>query len=39
MKITRAFEWHVEGEIVNENPEFLPIPAGYVEQMKRDVLE
>lgn len=38
MKITKAFDWHVEGEIIDENPACLEIDPRYVDRMKEDIL-
>ena len=39
MKITKAFDWHVEGDIIDENPPVVEIDPSYVENMKRDIIE
>lgn len=39
MKITRALDWHVEAEIVDECPPDLQVDPAYVQNMKRDILE
>lgn len=30
MKITNAFDWHIEGEIIDENPAIIEIDPAYV---------
>jgi hypothetical protein len=39
MRISKALDWHIEGEIIDENPPHLKIDASYVENMKRDIIE
>ena len=39
MKITKAFEWHIEGEIIDENPQALKIDPTYVARMKQDIID
>ena len=37
MRITQAFDWHVEGEILDRDLEPLEVSDSYVMQMKRDI--
>jgi hypothetical protein len=39
MKITRALDWHVEGEIIDESPPDVEVDPAYVENMKKDIVE
>jgi hypothetical protein len=39
MKITNAHDWHIEGEIIDENPPIIEIDPAYVENMKKDIIE
>jgi len=39
MKITNAHDWHIEGEIIDENPAIIEIDPAYVENMKKDIIE
>ena len=39
MKVTKAFDWHIEGQIIDENPLDLEVDTSYVEKMKNDVIE
>jgi hypothetical protein len=39
MKISRALDWHVEGEIVDECPPDVEVDPAYVENMKKDIIE
>jgi hypothetical protein len=38
MKITKALDWHVEGEIIDYNPPILEVGEEYVEKMKQDLV-
>ena len=38
MKITKAYDWHIEGEIIDENPPELEVDPAYVEHMKQDIV-
>lgn len=37
MKINKAFDWHIEGEIINRQPEKVPLSDDYVNNMKNDL--
>jgi hypothetical protein len=37
IKITKAFDWHVEGEIVNDNLEPLKVDPDYAAKMRQDL--
>jgi hypothetical protein len=39
MNITKAHEWHIEGEIIDENPAILEVDPKYVDKMKQDIIE
>jgi hypothetical protein len=39
MRITHAFDWHIEGDIIDENAPIVEIDPAYVENMKRDIIE
>lgn len=39
MKITRALDWHIEGQIIDENPPDIEIDPAFVENMKKDIIE
>lgn len=37
VKITKTFDWHVEGEIIEKKLEVIQVPEDYVEKMKLDL--
>ena len=39
MKITKAHQWHIEGEIIDQNPPPLKIDPAYVARMKQDIID
>ncbi|MBS1889698.1 MAG: hypothetical protein JST59_00265 [Actinobacteria bacterium] len=39
VKVTKALDWHVEGDILDRNVAPLEIPANYLENMKANLSE
>ena len=39
LKITKTYDWHVEGDIIDDNPEDLIVETDYVEKMKKDIID
>lgn len=39
VKVTKAFDWHVEGDIIEKNVKVSEVPAGYVEDMKLNLVK
>lgn len=39
IKVTKALDWHIEGDIIDENPGDLEVDPTYVEKMKQDIIE
>lgn len=37
VKITQAFDWHIEGEIVETDMEPMKVDEDYVNKMKEDL--
>ena len=38
MKVTKAFDWHIQGQIIDRNAANIPISDDYVEKMKQDLV-
>lgn len=39
LKVTKALDWHVEGEVVERDIKAMEVPEGYVEDMKTNLVK
>lgn len=37
MKITKSFDWHVQGEIIERELKPIEVPENYVQKMREDL--